>query len=120
MTKLLTHFNPKAEEISEEKLKELEEKFINVQQESVLKNLMKGRQTDFLSCIKREDFVSYESWKKTQDAPFENTNDSAKFREYAEIIFKRLTEETFEIVRRKSDDERSKYNDPARKKKHGI
>jgi len=119
--KLFTHFNPKFEDISEEKLKEQEEKFLNVPQESVLKLIMKGKQSIFLNLVKKEEFLSYENWKKYQDLSFyvEPITMEQKYREFSDTIFKLLQMDSFEITRRKSDninEEKMKAQDGLRKK----
>ncbi len=105
--KLLTHFNPKFEEDSEEKLRDQEEKFLNIQQESVLKQIMKGKQSIFLNLVKKEDFVSYENWKKFQesnDLQIQNSgNYEIKYKEMSDLVFKYLSEDSFEFIHRKSD-----------------
>ena len=123
--KLLIHFNPKFEDVSEEKLKEHEEKFVNVPQESVIKVLMKGKQNNFLNTLKREEFLSYESWKKVQDLSTngEPINMETKYREVSEQIFKLLHEDSLEMTRRKSDntnEEKTRVVDSSRKKSIDI
>ena len=119
--KLLIHFNPKFEDVSESKLKEHEEKFLNVPQESVLKIIMKGKQTNFLNTLKREEYLSYENWKKFQDLPSngEFINMETKYRELSEQIFRLLHEDSLEMTRRKSDntnEEKNKVVDASRMK----
>lgn len=107
---LLTEFNPKFEDDSEEKFKNPEEQFFNnPPQESVLNQIMKGKQLSFINISKKEEFLSYENWKKNQES--NNISDSqtvsnieTKFKELAGKVYMYLNEETIETTRRKSDD----------------
>lgn len=51
----------------EEKMREQEDKFSNLPKNGVIKQIIKGKNMNIFTINKREEFISYESWKKFQD-----------------------------------------------------
>ena len=67
---------------------------------------MKGKQTFFFNFLKKEDFLSYDNWKKTQDSnnyELQNSLSEMKYKELVDGVFKYLNEEPLELNRKKSD-----------------
>lgn len=48
-------------------MKEQEDKFSSLPKNGVIKQIVKGKNMNIFSINKREEFISYESWKKFQD-----------------------------------------------------
>jgi len=48
-------------------MKEQEEKVANLPKYGVIKQMTKGKNSNLVGISKREEFISYESWKKFQE-----------------------------------------------------
>lgn len=119
--KLLTTLIPKLEDDIEEKLKEPNEKH----SQSVLNQILKSKQLNFLNMPKKEEFLTYENWKKIQEMsePPSNISQEIKYKEFVEKVFKLLQQQQeSDNVRTKSEclDEKNKNLSSIRKKSVDI